>query len=82
MALFYFLLGLLAGGLLLVILPLFVAVLGAALALAFVVALPLIVAGLIVAGIVALAPTLGYGLAIAALLILLWAGDRKRRRAR
>ncbi len=82
MALFYFVLGVLAAGLLLVILPLFVAVLGAALAIALVIALPLILAALILIGIVAAAPTLGYGLAIAALLILLWTSDRKRRRPR
>lgn len=51
MGLFYFLIGVIVGALLLVILPLFVAVLGATLAIGIFVALPLVVAGLILIGI-------------------------------
>jgi hypothetical protein len=64
----------------LVLLPLFIAVLGAVVAIGLVIALPLIAAALILIGIVALAPAVGYGLAIAAILIALWTSDRKRRR--
>ena len=76
---FFFVIGVLVGIVLLVLLPLFIAVLGAALAIGLVIALPLIAAVLILIGIVALAPGLGYGLAIAALLIALWSSDRRRR---
>jgi len=82
MGLFYFIFGVVVGTLLLVLLPLFIAVLGAALAIGIVIALPLIVAVLILVGIVAAAPALGYGLLIAALLIALWSSDRKRRQPR
>jgi len=44
-----------------------------------VVTLPLILAVLILIGIVALAPALGYGLLLAAILIALWSSDRKER---
>lgn len=76
----YFVIGVLAGTLLLVTLPLFVAVVGVALAIALLIALPLIAAILILFGIIALAPAIGYGLLLAAILIALWASDRKRRR--
>ena len=79
MGFFFFVIGVLVGIVLLVLLPLFIAVLGAALAIALVIALPLIAAVLILIGIVALAPGLGYGLAIAAVLIALWSSDRRRR---
>ena len=79
MGLFYFIVGVIVGALLLVLLPAFIAVLGVALAVGLVIALPLIAAVLVLVGIIALAPAIGYGLAIAALLIALWAGDRKRR---
>ncbi len=76
----YFVIGVLVGTLLLVTLPLFVAVVGVALAIALLIALPLIAAILILFGIIALAPAIGYGLLLAAILIALWASDRKRRR--
>src|SRR5246127_4259234 len=71
MGFLFFVIGVLVGIVLLVLLPLFIAVLGAALAIGLVIALPLIAAVLILIGIVALAPGLGYGLAIAAVLIAL-----------
>jgi hypothetical protein len=80
MAFFFFVIGVLVGIALLVLLPLFVAVLGVAVAIGLVIALPLIAGVLILVGIIALAPAVGYGLAIAALLIALWLSDRKRRR--
>jgi hypothetical protein len=80
MGFLFFIIGVLVGMLLLVLLPLFIAVLGAVVAIGLVIALPLIAAALILIGIVALAPAIGYGLAIAAILIALWTSDRKRRR--
>ena len=80
MGFLFFIIGVLVGMLLLVLLPLFIAVLGAVVAIGLVIALPLIAAALILIGIVALAPAVGYGLAIAAILIALWTSDRKRRR--
>jgi hypothetical protein len=82
MGFFFFMIGVLVGLLLLVILPLFIAVLGVAVAIGIVIALPLIAAVSILIGIVAVAPAVGYGLAIAAVLIALWASDRKRRQSR
>ncbi len=82
MGFFFFIIGVLVGMLLLVLLPLFIAVVGAVVAIALVIALPLIAAVLILVGIVAMAPAIGYGLAIAAILIALWASDRKRRQGR
>ena len=79
MGLVWFFIGVVVGALLLVILPLVVAVLGAALAIGFLVALPLILAILILVGILAAAPALGYGLLLAAVLVALWASDRKKR---
>jgi hypothetical protein len=79
MGFFFFVAGVLVGMALLLLLPLCIAVLGVALAIGFIIALPLVAAGLILAGIIALAPAVGYGLAIAALLIALWLSDRKRR---
>ena len=67
---------------LLIVLPLFIAVLGVALAFVVVVALPLILAVLILIGFVAVAPALGWGLLLAAILIALWSSDRKRRQSR
>lgn len=81
MGFFFFIIGVLVGTLLLVLLPLFIAVLGAVAAIGLVIALPLIAAILILVGIVSLAPAIGYGLAIAAILIALWLSDRKRRQA-
>ena len=80
MGFLFFIIGVLVGMLFLVLLPLFLAVLGAVVAIGLVIALPLIAAALILIGIVALAPAIGYGLAIAAILIALWTSDRKRRR--
>jgi len=80
--LLWFLLGVLFGLFGLVLLPLLVAVLGTALALGLVVILPLVLAVSILLGILAAAPTIAYGLAIAAVLILLWASDRKGRQRR
>jgi hypothetical protein len=80
MGFLFFIIGVLVGMLFLVLLPLFIAVLGAVVAIGLVIALPLIAAALILIGIVALAPAIGYGLAIAAILIALWTSDRKRRR--
>jgi hypothetical protein len=79
MVLLYLLIGVFFGILLLIALPLIIALLGAAMAIGLVLALPLIVAALILFGIIAMAPALGYGLVIAALLILLWTSDRRRR---
>jgi hypothetical protein len=79
MGLFYFLIGVIVGALLLVSLPLVIAVLGTALAIGIFIALPLLLAVLIMIGIIALAPALGYGLLLAAILIALWSSDRKKR---
>ena len=43
---------------------------------------PLIAALLVIVGVIAVAPAVGYGLLIAALLIALWTSDRKRRQPR
>jgi hypothetical protein len=80
--LLWFLLGVLVGLFGLVVLPLLVAVLGTAFAVGLVVILPLLLAVSILLGILAAAPTIAYGLAIAAVLILLWASDRKGRQRR
>jgi hypothetical protein len=80
MGLVWFFIGVVIGGLLLVILPIVIAVLGAVLAIGILIALPLILAILILVGIVAAAPPLGYGLLLAALLVALWASERKKRR--
>jgi hypothetical protein len=80
MGFLFFIIGVLVGMLFLVLLPLFIAALGVVVAIGLVIALPLIAAALILIGIVALAPAIGYGLAIAAILIALWTSDRKRRR--
>ena len=80
MGLIWFFIGALVGALLLVILPLVVAALGVMLALSIVVALPLILAILILVGVVAAAPGLGYGLLLAAVLVALWASDRRKPR--
>ena len=79
MGFFFFIVGVLVGTLFLVLLPLFIAVVGVVLAIGIVIALPVIAALLIVFGIIAVAPAIGYGLAIAAILIALWLSDRKRR---
>ena len=79
MALLWFILGVLVGLFGLVLLPLLIAVLGTAFALGLVVIVPLLLAVSILFGILAAAPAIGYGLAIAAVLILLWASDRKGR---
>jgi hypothetical protein len=80
MGFIWFLIGSVVGLLLLFILPLVVAVLGAALAIGFLVALPLLLAILILVHILAAAPALGYGLLFAALLVALWASDRRKPR--
>jgi hypothetical protein len=82
MGLFYFLIGVIVGTLLLILLPVFIAMLGVALAIGVVIALPLIAALLVLLGLIAVAPAIGYGLLIAALLIALWVSDRKRRQPR
>ncbi len=82
MGFIYFVIGVIIGVLLLVALPLFIAVLGVALAVGVVIALPLIAALLVLIGIIAVAPAVGYGLAIAALLIALVVSDKKRRQPR
>jgi hypothetical protein len=82
MALIWFFIGVVVGLLLLVVLPLVIAALGAVLAVGIVILLPLILAVLILAGIVAAAPALGYGLLLAAILVALWASDRKKRAPR
>jgi hypothetical protein len=82
MGFFYFVIGVIIGSLLLVLLPLFITVLGVAVAIGIVIALPLIAAALVLVGIIAVAPALGWGLVIAALLIALWVSDRKRRQPR
>jgi len=51
-------------------------------AVGFVIALPLIVAMLILIGFIAVAPALGCGLLLAAILIALWSSDRERRQPR
>jgi hypothetical protein len=63
-------------------LPLLIAVLGAGFTLGLVIILPLLLAVSILLGILAAAPTIAYGLAIAAVLILLWASDRRGRQRR
>jgi hypothetical protein len=82
MAFLWFLLGLVLGLFGFVLLPLLIGVLGAACALGLVVLLPLLLAVLILVGVLTAAPTILYGLAIAAVLVLLWASDRKARRRR
>jgi hypothetical protein len=49
------------------------------LAIGVLIALPLLLAVLILAGILAAAPALGYGLLLAAILVALWASERKKR---
>ncbi len=78
MGFFFFVVGVLVGTLLLVLLPLFIAVVGVIVAIGIVIALPVIVAVLILFGIIAVAPAIGYGLAIAAILIALWLSDAQR----
>jgi hypothetical protein len=82
MAFVWFLFGLLVGLFGLILLPLLIAALGAAIGLGLVVVLPLVLAVLILFGILAATPTIAYGLAIAAVLFLLWASDRKGRQRR
>jgi hypothetical protein len=82
MGLFYFIIGVIVGTLLLILLPVFIAMLGVVLAVGVVIALPLIAALLVLLGLIAVAPAIGYGLLIAALLIALWVSDRKRRQPR
>jgi hypothetical protein len=82
MGLLYFIIGVIVGTLLLILLPLFIAVLGVALAIGVVIALPLIAADVVLFGLIAVAPAIGYGLVIAALVIALWVSDRKRRQPR
>ena len=82
MGLFYFIVGVIVGTLLLILLPVFIAMLGVVLAVGVVIALPLIAALLVLLGLIAVAPAIGYGFLIAALLIALWVSDRKRRQPR
>ena len=79
MALFYFVFGVLAGIMLLALLPVLLVALGATLLVGFLLALPLIIAVMILGHVLAVTSTLIYGLAIAALIIALWASDRRRR---
>jgi hypothetical protein len=78
MGLFYFIIGVFVGVCLLALLPLLLATFGIALAIVMAVTLPLLAAALIFFGIIAALPVVGYGIAIAALLIILWANERKR----
>lgn len=78
MPFFYFMIGVFTGVCLLAFLPLVFATLGLALVIATMIALPLVAACLVLFGIVATLPAVGYGLAIAALLVILWASERKR----
>ena len=78
MVLLYFVIGVIVGALLLIVLPLFIAVLGVALAVGVIIALPPILAVLMLIGFVAVAPALGWGPLLAAILIALWSSDRKR----
>jgi hypothetical protein len=80
MGLILFFFGVVVGAMLLVILPLVVAVLGAVLAIGVLVGLPLLLGVLILAGAIAAAHALGYGLLVAALLVALWASERRRPR--
>jgi hypothetical protein len=82
MGLLYFVIGVIVGALLLIVLPLFIAVLGVTMAVGVVIALRLILAVLILIGFVAVAPALGWGLLLAVILIALWLSDRKRRQPR
>jgi hypothetical protein len=79
MGFIYFIFGILVGIWLIAALPLLLATLGLALALGIALTVPFLAAVLFFLGILAAIPALGYGLAIAALLILLWASERKRR---
>lgn len=78
MGFFYFIIGVVVGLSLLVLPPLILATMGIALAIMMTIALPLIFAGLIFFGILAALPAIGYAVAIAALLLILWMNDRKR----
>ena len=80
MGFIWFFIGAVVGVFLLAVLPLMVAVAGAVLAIGCLVALPLLLAILILAGILAAAPALGYGLLLAALLVALWANERRKPR--
>ena len=80
MGFLWFVIGAVVGALLLVVLPLLVAVLGAVLAIGLLVALPLLFAILILVGVLAAAPGLGYGLLFAVVLIALWASERRKPR--
>ncbi len=80
MGLIWFLVGVVFGAMLLVILPLVVAVLGVVLALGLLIALPFLFGVLILAGVLAGANALGYGLLFAALLVALWASERRKPR--
>jgi hypothetical protein len=82
MAVLWFVFGVLVGLFGLVLLPLLIAALGFAFSLGLVVLLPMLIAVLILFGILAATPAVGYGLAIAAVLILLRASDRKGRQRR
>ncbi|HEV2302693.1 MAG TPA: hypothetical protein VGR91_14080 [Stellaceae bacterium] len=79
MGFLYFIIGVVVGLSLLAALPLFVAILGVAIAVGFVIALPLLFSFLILVGIIAVTPALAYGLAIAVLIIILWTGGRRQR---
>lgn len=78
MGLFYFLFGVLAGIALIALLPFLLALFGVALAIGLFLALPLIVAVALMIGLLAMTPAFVYGLAIAALLVALWASERHR----
>jgi hypothetical protein len=80
MALLWFLIGAVVGASLLVVLPFVVAVMGAVPAISLLIALPLLFAILILVGVLAAAPALGYGLLFAVVLIALWASDRRKPR--
>jgi hypothetical protein len=80
MGFIWFVFGAVVGLLLLFVLPIVVAMLGAALAIGLLVALPGILAILILVGVFSAAHALGYGLLFAALLVALWASERSKPR--
>jgi hypothetical protein len=82
MGLIWFVIGAVVGLLLLVILPIVATVLGAVVAIGILVTLPVVLAILILVGVLAAAPALGYGLLFAALLVALWASERRKPKPR
>ncbi len=79
MGFFYFVIGVLVGLSLIAALPFLFALFGMALALAMILFLPLFAAAFFFFGVLALMPAIGYALAIAALIVILWVSEKKRR---